>query len=150
MKILFDTSIIVEIDRHNSSVIKALKEWTEEGHELLVSTITVSEILTGSYLRKDINVSVLTAKEILNQFIWHEINGETAEKAAKLFSYLIIEKKLESIEYPDVLIGASFLSSGSDALITLNKKDFMILPGLKDKVFTIEEFMARDKHKKDK
>ena len=49
MKILVDTSIIVEIDRGNKEVTNLLKKILEN-HELIISTITVGEILTGSYL----------------------------------------------------------------------------------------------------
>ncbi len=140
MRILFDTSIIVEIDRQNKEIVNFLKFLSEKGEELVISTVTVSEILTGSYLRKDSKEAAIKAKEILNQFIWKEIDGKTAEISAKLFSYLIVEKMIESIEYPDVLIAASSLSTNSDYLITLNKKDFGLFPSLKDKIYTPTEF----------
>ena len=91
MKILFDSSIIVEIDRQNEQVITILKDLVNKKHELIISTITVSEILTGSYLRKDSEEAVVKAKEILNQFTWKDFDNESAENSAKLFSFLIIE-----------------------------------------------------------
>ena len=42
--------------------------------------VTVSEILTGSYLTKDSKKSVLEAKRIMGQFIWVELDAEIAEK----------------------------------------------------------------------
>ena len=54
MKILVDTSIIVEIDRGNKEVTNLLKKILEN-HELIISTITVGEILTGSHLNKNQN-----------------------------------------------------------------------------------------------
>lgn len=147
MKLLFDTSILVEVDRHNEQTVKLLEKLAEQ-EELFISTITVAEILTGSNLRKDAPLALLKAKEILNQFIWIEVDGDVAETVAKLYSYLLLEKKEKSIEYPDVLIAASLLSIRGEALITLNKKDFQLFPHIKEKVFTPEEFAVKYKGKK--
>ena len=130
MRYLIDTSIIVEIDRHNHEVIRTLTKLLENGHELIISTITVAEILTGSYLRKDAKVAALTAKEVLNQFLWKDIDGLTADITAKIYAQLIIEKKHHSIEYADVLIAATCISSHCDKLMTLNKKDFSLIPSI--------------------
>ena len=63
MNITIDTSIIVEIDRQNKNVIDLLKKLIEKNFELAISIITVSEILTGSYLTKDIKKSVILQKK---------------------------------------------------------------------------------------
>lgn len=139
MKLLFDSSIIVEIDRQNEQVVTLLKNLVENKHELIISTITVSEILTGSYLRKDSEEAVIKAKEVLNQFNWKDFDNECAENSAKLFSFLIIEKKEKSVDYPDVLIASTFLTLNCDYLITLNKKDFIIFPKIKDFVLDYKE-----------
>lgn len=141
MKVVLDTSIIVEIDRQNKSVVSLLKSLLDNNVELVISTITVSEILTGAYLTKDVNNSLITAKEILNQFNWIDLDGEVAEKTGQLLAFLISEKK--TIEYQDVAIAASFLISHSDYVLTLNKKDFIVFPHLKDKVFSPEEFKKK-------
>ena len=85
----------------------------------------------------------MKAKEVLNQFLWHEVNGDVAEYCAKLYAYLLVEKKEKSIEYPDVIIAATFLSSKSDFLLTLNKKDFIVFPQLRHVVYTPDEFAKR-------
>lgn len=143
MKILCDTSVIVEIDRHNEKTVHLLQKLIEKGHELLISAVTVSEILTGSYLTKDVKTSVTTAKEILNQFSWNDFDGETAEITAKLFSYLILQKRQDEIEYPDVLIAAAFIAKHCDSLLTLNKKDFVIFPNIEKFVYTPEELIKK-------
>lgn len=147
MRILLDTSIVVEIDRHNHRVVELLKRLMEHGDDLIISTVTVAEILTGSYLRRDTRSSVLTAKEVLNQFVWEDLKGETAEAAAKLFSFLIVEKKQDAIEYPDVLIAATFFSAHCDALMTLNTKDFLLLPHVKEHTYTPDEFEKKARFK---
>jgi len=145
MKILFDSSIIVEIDRQNEQVITILKDLVNKKHELIISTITVSEILTGSYLRKDSEEAVVKAKEILNQFTWKDFDNESAENSAKLFSFLIIEKKEKSVDYPDILIAATFLTLNCDYLVTLNKKDFLVFPRIKEYVLDYKELEEKIK-----
>jgi len=130
MKYLVDTSVIVEIDRQNQEVIKTLTKLLEKGHELIISTITVAEILTGAYLRKDAKIAALTAREVLNQFVWNDIDGITADVTAKLYAQLMIEKKHHSIEFADVLIAATCISNHCDKLMTLNKKDFSLIPSI--------------------
>lgn len=63
----------------------------------LVSTVTISEILAGSYLRKDYEKAVSGAKRILAQFLWVELSPEIGEKTAQYLAYLIAEGKM--IEY---------------------------------------------------
>ncbi len=143
MRVLLDTSIIVEIDRHNEKVLNLLKKLAEKNVEVVISTVTISEILTGSYLKKDFKKAVLEAKKILSQFLWFDLDGEMAEKTAQLLSYLILEGK--PIEYQDVVIAATFFISRSDYLLTLNKDHFKIFPDIKNKVFTPEEFNEKIK-----
>lgn len=140
MNLFFDTSILVELDRSNQAIAALLQRLVRQGDELFISTVTVAEIFTGSYLRKDMREAALKAKAILNQFTWKELDGATAETVAQLYAYLLIEKKEASVEYADVLIAATFLSSRCDAFITLNAKDFTVFPPLQGKVFRPEEF----------
>ncbi|MBI2108082.1 hypothetical protein HYT54_03060 [Candidatus Woesearchaeota archaeon] len=44
------------------------------------------------------------------------------------------------IEYPDIVIAATFTAVGGNYLITLNKSHFESIPQLKSKVFTPREF----------
>ena len=140
MEILFDTSILVEIDRKNKLVIDLAKKLISENHSLIISTITVSEILTGSYLRKDFKTAVGNAKTILGQFKWIDFDASIAEKTAKFLAYLIVQDR--RIEYQDVAIAATFSVIGSEFLLTLNKKDFNSMPDLEGKVFSPEEFLT--------
>ncbi|MBI2675061.1 MAG: type II toxin-antitoxin system VapC family toxin [Candidatus Aenigmarchaeota archaeon] len=138
MKILVDTSVIVEIDRGNESVTSLLKSLVKANTELVISTVTVSEILAGSYLTKDVRKAVMTAKEVLNQFLWVDLDGEVAEKTAQLLAYLLSEKR--TIEYQDIVIAATFFTTRSDYLLTLNRKDFLAIPALNKKVYAPDEF----------
>lgn len=140
MKILVDTSVIVEIDRHNKRIASLLKRLVERGDELIISTVTVAEILTGARLRRDADQATKKAKEILNQFIWCNADGDAAEVAAYLYSGLYATHNENSIEFQDVLIGATALSVHADVILTLNKKDFLLLSPVQHRVRTPEEF----------
>ncbi len=138
LKTLFvDTSIIVNVDRGKEDVIELCKQLTST-NSALISTVSISEILTGSYLRKDYKVAVKKAEKVLGQFRWVSLNGEIAKLVAELNAYLI--SKGQPIEYQDVAIAASFLFECCDVLLTENKDHFERLPNLKGKVMTPKEF----------
>lgn len=137
MRIFIDTSIIVEIERKDKKALEMMEKLDHS--EVLISAITVAEILTGSYLTRDFKSSALEAKKILGQFIWVDFDGGVAEKTGQLLSILISAGS--PVSFQDTGIAASFLSSRSDFLVTLNKKDFMKIPGLEGKVFSPAEFL---------
>jgi predicted nucleic acid-binding protein len=135
--VFVDTSIIVDVDRGKQDVIELCKQLTST-NSAYISTVSVSEILTGSYLRKDYKTAVKKAEKVLSQFRWATINDETAKIIAELNAYLISEG--QPIEYQDVAIAASFLLERCDVLLTENKDHFERLPNLKGKVMTPKEF----------
>lgn len=135
--VFVDTSIIVDIDRGKQDVIELCKQITST-NSAFISTVSVSEILTGSYLRRDYGVAVKKAEKVLNQFCWIPLNGEIAKLIAELNAYLIA--KGQPIEYQDIAIAASFLFECCEVLLTENKDHFERLPNLKGKVMTPKEF----------
>lgn len=137
MKFFFDTSILVEIERENRPVIETLKKLINNEHELLISTITISEILTGSYLTKNTVTSINKARRVLSQFKWINFDYRTAQKTAQILAFLRTEGKI--IGYPDAAIAASFIETKSDFMITLNKTHFLYVPDLKGKVYEPKE-----------
>ena len=135
--VFVDTSIIVDVDRGKQDVIDLCKQLTST-NSAFISTVSVSEILTGSYLRKDYKLALKKAEKVLSQFRWVTLNGETAKLIAELNAYLI--SKGQPIEYQDVAIAASFLLECCDVLLTENKDHFQRLPNLRNKVLTPKEF----------
>jgi predicted nucleic acid-binding protein len=105
---------------------------------VFISTVSVSEILTGSYLRKDYKAALKKAERGHGQFRWFPLNGEAAKLMAELNAYLI--SKGQPIYYQDVAIAASFLIVRCDVLLTENKEHFERLPNMKDKVMAPKEF----------
>lgn len=135
--VLVDTSIIVDVDRGKEDVIELCRQLTRD-KKALISAVSVSEILTGSYLRRDYKTAVRKAERVLGQFRIVTLNEETAKVIAQLNAYLI--SKGQPIEYQDVAIAASFLVECCDVLLTENKDHFERLPNLKGKVMTPKEF----------
>ncbi|MCL1969994.1 MAG: type II toxin-antitoxin system VapC family toxin [Candidatus Bathyarchaeota archaeon] len=142
LRVLVDTSIIVDVDRGKQDVIELCKQLTST-NSAYISTVSVSEILTGSYLRKDHKNAVKKAEKILSQFHWVDLNGETAKLAAELNAYLITNG--QPIEYQDIAIAASCLLENCDILLTENKEHFNRLPNLKNKVLTPKEYHQKNK-----
>ena len=138
--VFVDTSIIVDIDGGKRDVIELCERLTST-ERAYISTVSVSEILTGSYLRRDYNVAVKKAEKVLNQFRWVPLDGEVAKLVAELNAYLL--SKGQPIEYQDVVIAASFLLECCDVMLTENKDHFERLPNLYGKVMTPKEFSQK-------
>ena len=133
MRIIIDTSVLVHIDRKDQKIIEIMKE-LHMHHELYISTITISEILTGSNLRRDAKKSVEKAKKLFNQIKWISLDSQIAEKVGELNAYLISQGK--KIELPDVIISATSLVNNLDVILTFNNKHFRNIPSLKFKAMT--------------
>jgi predicted nucleic acid-binding protein len=140
MKILLDTSVIVDIDRGKKEIIE-LCEKIVSNHKAFLSTVTVSEILTGSYLRTDYSKAIKKAERLLTLFTWIPLDGDVALIIAELNSALIVEGL--PIEFQDVAIAASFHAANCDFLLTDNKEHFTRMRTIKDKVLTPKEFKDR-------
>lgn len=119
-------------------MIDLIKDIINKNTDLYVSIITISEILTGAYLRDNAEKSLQEAKRVLSQFIWVEMDSKIAEKTAQFTAFLIKKGKL--IEYQDIVIAATFNSVSGDFLLTLNKAHFGTLH-LDGKVVTPKELM---------
>lgn len=137
MRILFDTSFLVEIDRNNEKVIKVMRKVNKE--ELFIATVTISEILTGSFLTQE-KKSVRKGVKVLSQFSWIELDWSIAKETGKILASRI--EKGKPAEYQDSVIAASFKALNCDYLLTENKDHFN-LDFLRDKVFTPEEFLKK-------
>lgn len=137
MKALFDTSFLVAIDRKNKNAIALAQKLSEKDFELWISTITVSEIMTGAYLRPDFKNAVNNARMALAQFQWKELDGGIAVKTGELLAFQIA--KGSQIEYQDTAIAATAIELKADFLVSENKKHFTIFPIIENKIMTIEE-----------
>lgn len=132
MKLFFDTSVLVDLDRQREATVEALEAATTADTELWISTVTVSEILVGALLRKDHEKATLRAREVLGRFVWQDLDGAAAERTAALIAHLYSEGL--AIEYQDTAIAGCALAAHADLLVTENREHFERLPPLKGKV----------------
>ena len=133
MKISLDTSIIVEIERRNEK-IRGFIESLLERHEIFISVVVPSEVFTGTYLRIDYEKATQKAKGLFSKFEIIPLNMEIAEIIGKINAFLIANGSI--IEYQDVAIAATFIYKRGNYLLTKNKKHFVRIPELRDKVLT--------------
>ncbi|MFQ6137012.1 MAG: type II toxin-antitoxin system VapC family toxin [Candidatus Hydrothermarchaeales archaeon] len=141
MKLSLDTTILVDLDRKDEDTTEVLKALLSEGHEIFMSAVVPSEIFTGAYLREDYRAAVAKVKRLLSRFEIVPLNTAIAETIGQINAYLIINGL--PVEYQDVAIAATFISKGGDFLLTKNKRHFLSIPELKDKVFTPAEFREK-------
>jgi len=138
ISVLVDTSIIVDVDRGRQNTIDLCKRLTR-ANRAFISTVSVSEIFTGAYLRRDYKRAVDKAEKVLGQFKWVLLDGEIAKLVGQLNAYLVSNGL--PIEYQVVVIAASCLVEGCDYLMTQNEDHFARIPKLKEKVVTPLEFI---------
>ncbi|MFH1055847.1 MAG: type II toxin-antitoxin system VapC family toxin [Candidatus Altiarchaeota archaeon] len=141
MRVLFDTTFLVEVERGNADAVKLAKRLIELDAELWISTVTVSEIIVGSNLRRDRKKAIEKARQVLGQFDWMSLNADVAFKAGELIAYLIAEGK--PVDYPDSVVAATFLHLNATYLVSENKRHYADLPQLKSKVHTITETLRQ-------
>ena len=137
MKVVLDTSAIVEIERKNQLMIDIIKKLISKNADLSISIVTLSEILTGCYLMEDHEKASAEARRILSQFLWIDMDSRIADTTAKFASHLIRKGKM--IEYPDIVISATLDCTHGDYLLTLNKKHFENIPEIRGKVLVPKE-----------
>jgi predicted nucleic acid-binding protein len=140
MKLLVDSSVIVKLDRKDQETQVLLKKFSQE-HQLFISTITLAEILTGSYLRDDYEFASRKAKSILGRFSWIELDAMIAEKVGEINAYLISNG--QKIEFPDVIIAGTFSKIQADYLLTFNKQHFERIGFLAKFTLTPQELDAQ-------
>lgn len=138
MKIVLDSTVIIELERKNQEAIELVKALIKNNEEVLISTVAVSEVLVWPYFSNDFGGAMAEIKQIISQFSPINLDAEIAEKIAQYWAYLIAEDL--PAQYQDIAIAATFAATKSDFLITQNKKHFEILPELGSKVRTISEF----------
>ncbi|MHA1315744.1 MAG: type II toxin-antitoxin system VapC family toxin [Candidatus Helarchaeota archaeon] len=100
--------------------------------------ITISEIFTGVYLRKDYETATKKVRLLLGQINWINFDFQIAKKAGEINAYLIANGK--KIDFQDVLIAATFTIQDCDFLLTFNKKHFERIPLILEKIYTPTEF----------
>ena len=138
MRIVLDSSVIIELERRNQEAIELVKNLLKSDEEVLISTVAMSEVLVGPYFSSDFKGAMAEIKQIISQFSSINLDAEIAKKIAQYWAYLIAEDV--PVQYQDVAIAATFTATKSDFLLTQNKKYFQVIPEIGSKARTISEF----------
>lgn len=139
MRVVLDTSVLVDADRRREATIRALEALTVTEQELWISTVSVAEFLVGPQLRRDRTHALERARHLLGQFRWRSFDGAVAERAGAWMAALHVSGW--PVGFQDVAIGATAVEVGADALLTENPSDFSRFPELAGRVSTVAEWM---------
>lgn len=120
MRIIVDSSVIIDTLRRRRGRPQLLRGLTEQGHELACCAIIVAEVYSGMRPHE----AAATA-QLLDSLEYVEISREAARHAGEL--RLAWQRKGKTLSLPDALIGAVALRE-EFALATDNLRHFSILP----------------------
>lgn len=129
MKIIVDTNILIDFSRKRKKKEEKLF-WPQlvsfakkEGHQLIIPSICLFEFFAGKEMEASENVK--KADNLLSDMIILDINEEISRKAGELFRKY--EFEIGVVDY--LLAATALVLDGS--LVTLNKKHFQNIKGLK-------------------
>lgn len=122
MKLVIDTSILIDHLRGGLLWKNLLDEIEEKNSELFVPTIVLFELFSGRSTRQ--STASVKINKLLRDFQRIELTEEIAKRAGEL--YRDIKKTLQ---VPDYIIAASALEMGG-IVVTLNRKHFEQIPHL--------------------
>lgn len=122
MKVLLDTSVLIEHLRGSSGATQLLAEAVDRGDELWSVTIVRTEVLAGMRPKE-----AKATKALLDQIHWLDVDLEMADAAGDLArKFLKSHRGVDTVDY--VLAAAA---SGLKAnLATTNIKHFPMFPDL--------------------
>jgi predicted nucleic acid-binding protein len=91
MKISLDTSIIIEIERKKEETIELVENLLKK-HEIFISAVVLSEIFTGTYLRKDYKKAIQKARRLFAN-LWKTKKTYSAMIRSNLIRFIPISKR---------------------------------------------------------
>jgi len=127
--VIIDTSVLVAAERGTLNLRDLLGRTGNEDSG--VTAITVSELLHGALRARDISERtrrLAVAEALLDGLSVYEFGVRDAQRHAELWVHL--QRLGTPIGPHDMLIAATALARG-EALLTLNRKEFDRVPGLR-------------------
>lgn len=116
MKLIVDTSILIDNLRGGTVLYSILDEIEKENAELVLPTIVVFELFSGKSTQEKLIEDKIN--KLLKNFQRVELSEKIAKRAGELFRD--VNKNLSA---PDYIIAASAIELNA-TVITLNKKHF--------------------------
>lgn len=123
MKILIDTSILIDFYRKENKEKSKFYQLVEKNHTFAISVITEYEILVGSNGLQD-----EYWREFFGEVEIIPLSSEIIQEA--VIAYREMKQSNQLIEIPDILIGST-AKHHKLPIATLNKKHFGRIEGLK-------------------
>ena len=122
MKLLLDTSIIIDFLRQKDKEKTIYITLTKAGYSLFISIITHAELYSGKSIWEDEEFNQ-ALETIFSGLTILSLDLELSKAAGKIRAY-------HKIELNDAIIAATAIENGCE-LVTLNVKDFEKIPHLK-------------------
>jgi predicted nucleic acid-binding protein len=116
MKLLLDTSMLIDVLRHRNQRNEWLAELVRGGHTLSTTTLNVAEIYAGMRPAEEERTEAL-----LGGLELYELSGTSARLAGKLKSAWA--RKGYTLTLADTIVAAIAIERGCE-LLTHNRKDF--------------------------
>jgi predicted nucleic acid-binding protein len=130
MGLIIDTNVFIDIE--NGRIDTGIFERFLHYGEAYISVVTVSELLAGVHLAKSADERIKRSafvEGILSNIVALDFNEDVARTYAELYSYAISSKKNINKNAHDLQIAATAINNGY-AVLTSNRRDFELIPGL--------------------
>lgn len=125
MKRLLDTTVLVDLLRGNEDVRRRLE--AEDPADLAISTVTVSELMTGATLAADTHRELFAVELAIRPLRQLPLDGPSARRAGLIKA--LLDRKGASIGVADRLIAATALEHDA-VVVTSNAREFARVPSL--------------------
>ena len=116
MRLLLDTSVLIDALRHRQSRRELLSELVQAGHTLATSALNVAEVYAG--MRPN---EAQKTEALLGVLDCYELTGRSGRRAGALKQQWA--KKGRTLALADMIVAAIALDGGC-TLMTDNRKDF--------------------------
>jgi|SRR5208282_6066383 len=116
MRLLLDTTVLIDALRSRSARRAWLAELVRAGHSLETSALNIAEVYAGMHSEEE-----LLTKEFLGALLCHSITSSVAENAGLLKNQWA--RKGRAVALADTLVAAVTLEQNC-TLVTDNRKDF--------------------------
>jgi predicted nucleic acid-binding protein len=116
VKLLLDTSILIDVLRGRKGRSAMLAGLVRAGHALSTTSLNIAEVYAGLRAHEE-----AATEAFLSSLECHELTGSTGRSAGKLVSAW--RQKGRTLELPDTLIAAACIENNC-VLVTDNGRDF--------------------------
>jgi predicted nucleic acid-binding protein len=130
LKVILDTSFLIELKKGNEKAVKALEKIKDKCEDILVSSLTVYELLVGAnYVWRKYGDAreMMNLQDMLKFLTEVDVSGEVVRRAAKMKAELMVRGK----DVPDIDI---LIACSDDAEILTFDSDFKPLRDLDFKI----------------